>query len=286
MTRTRRLLISTSAMALAAAFAVAAAPPADAQERKSIRWATSSVGFLRLQGRGLDDQDRSRRRSAANTPSPSIPIRRPPRAMKATMDGNGEIGYTADVGMTRALCRRGRLQELHARPRRSWCTPGTPIRWSRSWPCRPRRPASSSAGSDFSGKPVFFTAGRLHELAELPAHLQGARLRVQARPDRPEDARPTRCRPAPSSASVAYTTAGALARVLLEGDRDPHGRQGDQSVPGRSRQAEGGGPRRRGGRSEEGLQQGRRRQDDPGRADPVRLQRARPTCRRTSSTRC
>ena len=67
-------------------------------------------------------------------------------AMKAAMDGNGEIGYTADIGMTRALRRRRRASRTTSRPRRSWCTPGTPIRWNRSWRCRLTKAAISSAG--------------------------------------------------------------------------------------------------------------------------------------------
>ena len=37
------LLVAASALALAAACTVALAPPADAQQRKSIRWAVASI---------------------------------------------------------------------------------------------------------------------------------------------------------------------------------------------------------------------------------------------------
>jgi len=43
-------------------------------------------------------------------------------AMKATMDGDGEIGYTADVGMTQILCREAGSRTTRRR-RGSWCTP-------------------------------------------------------------------------------------------------------------------------------------------------------------------
>ena len=64
--------------ALVAVFALAAITPADAQERKSIRWATSSTGSYGYKVAAqmvqvLEDA------LVANTPSPSIPIpRRPP----------------------------------------------------------------------------------------------------------------------------------------------------------------------------------------------------------------
>ena len=73
--------------------------PALAQERKSIRWATSSVdsygykvaaSMVKIAEEALGGQY-----TITVNPYPSTT-----GAMKATMDGDGEIGYTADVGMT------------------------------------------------------------------------------------------------------------------------------------------------------------------------------------------
>ena len=88
-----------SAMAVAAVFAVSAVEPAYAQERKSIRWATSSVdsygykvaaSMVKIAEDALGGQY-----TITVNPYPSTT-----GAMKATMEGDGEIGYTADVGMT------------------------------------------------------------------------------------------------------------------------------------------------------------------------------------------
>ncbi len=91
--------LAVSAAAVAAIFAVSAFAPASAQERKSIRWATSSVdsygykvaaSMVKIAEEALGGQY-----TVTVNPYPSTT-----GAMKATMDGDGEIGYTADVGMT------------------------------------------------------------------------------------------------------------------------------------------------------------------------------------------
>jgi TRAP-type uncharacterized transport system substrate-binding protein len=84
--------------AIVAVFAFAAITPADAQERKSIRWATSSTGsygykvaaqMVQVLEAALGGQY-----TVTVNPYPSTTA-----AMKAVMDGEAEIGYTADVGM-------------------------------------------------------------------------------------------------------------------------------------------------------------------------------------------
>ncbi len=54
--RKLNLTLMATVAALTGVFALSAVKPAEAQ-RKSIRWATSSVEFLRLPGRRFDDQD-------------------------------------------------------------------------------------------------------------------------------------------------------------------------------------------------------------------------------------
>jgi TRAP-type uncharacterized transport system substrate-binding protein len=91
------LLASTAAIAVL--IAASATQPADAQNRKSIRWATSSVdsygykiaaSMVKIAEEALGGEY-----TITVQPYPSTT-----GAMKAAMDGNGEIGYTADVGMT------------------------------------------------------------------------------------------------------------------------------------------------------------------------------------------
>src|SRR5512135_906366 len=79
-------------------FAFSAIAPAHAAERKSIRWATSSTGSYGYKVAAqmvkvLEDALGGTYTVTVN-PYPSTTA-----AMKATMDGDAEIGYTADVGM-------------------------------------------------------------------------------------------------------------------------------------------------------------------------------------------
>ena len=93
----RDFLFTLAASALIASFA-ATAPSATAQERKSIRWATSSVdsygykvaaSMTRMVEEALGGQY-----TVTVHPYPQTTM-----ATKEAMDGNAEIGYTADIGM-------------------------------------------------------------------------------------------------------------------------------------------------------------------------------------------
>src|SRR3990172_6369639 len=97
--------------ALAAVFALSAISPAYAAERKSIRWATSSTGSYGYKvaaqmTKVLEDALGGEYTVTVN-PYPSTTA-----AMKATMDGNGEIGYTADVGMTQVYNGTGAFKDF------------------------------------------------------------------------------------------------------------------------------------------------------------------------------
>ena len=94
------LTLAASAAAIAAMIAIPAIQPAEAQQRKSIRWATSSVdsyGYkvAAAMGKVLEDALGGEYTVTVN-PYPSTT-----GAMKAAMDGDGEIGYK--IG--RASCR-------------------------------------------------------------------------------------------------------------------------------------------------------------------------------------
>ena len=103
-------LYSFAASTAAIALMLAAAMPqrADAQERKSIRWTTSQVGsygytiaasMVKMAEQALGGQ----------YTITVQPYQSPTVAMKAVMNGEGEIAYTADIGMTQFQERVGPL---------------------------------------------------------------------------------------------------------------------------------------------------------------------------------
>ncbi len=141
--------------ALAAVFAFSAIDPAHAAERKSIRWATSSTGSYGYKvaaqmTKVLEDALGGEYTVTVN-PYPSTTA-----AMKATMDGNGEIGYTADVGMTQVYEGEGGFKDY--KPAKS--------KMVHTWYAYPMesfmavyapKAGQFKSWGDFSGKPVFFT---------------------------------------------------------------------------------------------------------------------------------
>lgn len=148
-------LFSASAAIVAAAFAISAIAPAQAQDRKSIRWATSNTGsygykvaasMVKILEDALDGQY-----TVTVNPYPSTT-----GAMKAAMDGNAEIGYTADVGMTQLYAGEGGFKDYKPSMSKMVHT------WY-SYPMESFMAApAAKAGEfkclkDFSGKPVFFT---------------------------------------------------------------------------------------------------------------------------------
>jgi TRAP transporter TAXI family solute receptor len=152
---TSRFGLSVSVLSVAALLAVAAIGPSHAQERKSIRWATSSVdsygykvaaAMVKIVEDALGGQY-----TVTVNPYPSTT-----GAMKAAMDGNGEIGYTADVGMTQLYAGEGGFKNYKAGK-------GMLVHTWYAYPMESFMATSvSEAGKykcwrDFSGKPVFFT---------------------------------------------------------------------------------------------------------------------------------
>jgi TRAP-type uncharacterized transport system substrate-binding protein len=128
----RAAIFLGAASAIAAVVAVSAPlPQAEAQQRKSLRWATSSVdsyGYkVAASMTKLVEDALGGEYTVTVNPYPQTTS-----ATKAAMEDNAEIGYTADIGMTQLY-------------RASWSTPGTRTRWNPSWPRRPRRFPSTSA---------------------------------------------------------------------------------------------------------------------------------------------
>ena len=149
------LAFSVFVAALAVVFALSAISTAEAQERKSIRWATSSTGSYGYKVAAsmvkiLEDALGGQYTVTVN-PYPSTT-----GAMKATMDGNAEIGYTADVGMTPLYAGEGAFKDF--KPAKSLMV--------HTWYAYPMESFMAvhaakadqfKSWKDFSGKPVFFT---------------------------------------------------------------------------------------------------------------------------------
>jgi len=130
-------------------------PPADAQQRKSIRWAVASIdtyGYkVAASVTKIIEEALGGEYTVTVNPYPSTTA-----AMKATMDGNGEIGYTADVGMAELYAGEGGFKNY---------TPAKP-KLVHTWYAYPMESFMAVSAKnadrykcwkDFSGKPVFFT---------------------------------------------------------------------------------------------------------------------------------
>jgi TRAP transporter TAXI family solute receptor len=197
--------IAVSVAAMATVFTLSTFQPADAQQRKSIRWSTSSVDSYGYKvaasmAKVLEDALGGEYTVTVN-PYPSTT-----GAMKAAMDGDGEIGYTADVGMTELYEGTGGFKGYNAGKGRL----------VHSWYAYPMEsfmavPASKAGDfkclKDLSGKPVFFTpAGFMNWLnfQRIYKALGYDFKHVQIDPKTQSDA----LQGGTIAGSVAYTTAG------------------------------------------------------------------------------
>ena len=200
-----RRLGAVVSVAVAVVFALTAIESANAQGRKSIRWATSSVdsygykvaaAMVKIVEEALGGEY-----TVTVNPYPSTT-----GAMKAAMDGTGEIGYTADVGMTQLYAGEGGFNNY---------TPAK-AKLVHAWYAYPMESfmatSAKDAGKykcwgDFSGKPVFFTtAGFMNWLnfQRIYKALGYQFKHVQIDPKTQSDA----LQSGTIIGSVAYTTAG------------------------------------------------------------------------------
>ncbi len=200
-----RALGAVVTVAVAAVFALTAIESANAQGRKSIRWATSSVdsygykvaaAMVKIAEDALGGEY-----TITVNPYPSTT-----GAMKAAMDGTGEIGYTADVGMTQLYAGEGGFKDYTA-------AKGKLVHAWYAYPMESFMATSAKdAGKykcwgDFSGKPVFYTtAGFMNWLnfQRIYKTLGYQFKHVQIDPKSQSDA----LQAGTISGSVAYTTAG------------------------------------------------------------------------------
>jgi TRAP transporter TAXI family solute receptor len=147
-------LLSASAATLAAALALSALQPAEAQ-RKSLRWTTSQVGSygytIAASMAKIVEQALGGEYTVTVQPYTS-----PTVAMKAVMNGEGEIAYTADIGMTQFHERVGGFKDFK---------PSKP-EIVHTWYAYPMESLMATSAKqvdnfkcwkDFSGKPVFYT---------------------------------------------------------------------------------------------------------------------------------
>jgi TRAP transporter TAXI family solute receptor len=145
-----------AATAVAAVLAVAALmPPAEAQQRKSLRWSTAQVGSYGYTVAATMAKVLEQALGGEYTVTVQ-PYQSPTVSMKAVMTGEGEIAYTADIGMTEFAQRTGPFKDF---------TPTKP-ELVHTWYAYPMETmlATSVKGADtfkcwkdFSGKPVYFS---------------------------------------------------------------------------------------------------------------------------------
>ena len=214
-TRKLNLTLMATAAALVGVFALSAVKPAEAQ-RKSIRWATSSVdsygyrvaaSMVKVVEEALGGQY-----TITVNPYPSTTA-----AMKAAMDGNGEIGYTADIGMAQLYAGEGGFKSYK---------PGKG-RLVHAWYAYPMESFMATSAklapqfkcwSDFGNQPVFYTTAGFMNFANFMriSKALGYKARhVQIDPKTQSDA----LQSGTIVGAVAYTTAErSLATYWKETD--------------------------------------------------------------------
>jgi hypothetical protein len=153
--RNSHLRIAAGAVAVAAALAATVPATAQAQERKSLRWTTTQPGSygytIAASMAKLAEQALGGEYTVTVHPYAS-----PTVAMKAVMDGNGEIAYTADIGMTQFHERVGGFKDYAPK------APELVHTWY-SYPMESMMAVAAKDADkfrcwkDLSGKPVFYT---------------------------------------------------------------------------------------------------------------------------------
>ena len=146
-----------AASAVAALLAVTTLVPAtaDAQQRKSLRWTTSQVGSYGYTIAASMAKIVEQALGGEYTVTVQ-PYQSPTVAMKAVMDGEGEIAYTADIGMTQFQERVGPFKDYKP------AKPEIVHTWY-AYPMESMMATSAKEADkfkcwkDFSGKPVYFT---------------------------------------------------------------------------------------------------------------------------------
>ena len=155
---TKRKLACVSAVSMltvAAVLTLATVQPADAQQRKSLRWTTSQVGSYGYTVAASMAKITEQALGGEYTVTVQ-PYTSPTVAMKAVMNGEGEIAYTADIGMSEFRERVGGFKDFKP----------TKPELVHTWYAYPmesmmatsaKEAAKYKCWKDFSGKPVYYT---------------------------------------------------------------------------------------------------------------------------------
>ena len=153
--RKRGAILHGAASAIVAVFAVSALPSAEAQERKSLRWSTAQVGSYGYTIAASMAKVLEQALGGEYTVTVQ-PYQSPTVSMKATMDGDAEIAYVADIGMTQFQERVGPFKDYKP----------TKPELVHTWYAYPMESMMATSAKeadkfkcwkDFSGKPVYFT---------------------------------------------------------------------------------------------------------------------------------
>jgi uncharacterized protein len=151
----KKWTFAVAASAAVAVLSLTAMPAADAQERKSIRWSTAQVGSYGYTIAASMAKVLEQALGGEYTVTVA-PYQSPTVSMKATMDGDAEIAYVADIGMTQFQERVGPFKDYkpakpelvhtwYAYPMESMMA--TTVKGAEQYKC----------WKDFAGKPVYFT---------------------------------------------------------------------------------------------------------------------------------
>ncbi len=261
---------TASAAVIAAIVAASALAPAEAQQRKSIRWTTAQVGTygytIAASMAKIVEQALGGEYTVTVQPYTS-----PTVAMKAVMNGEGEIAYTADIGMTQFQERVGGFKDFKP----------TKPELVHTWYAYPMESMLATSAKeadkfkcwkDFSGKPVFYAQAGVQNWLNwqriykaLGYDFKHVQIDLKSNADALEAGTIV--------GSATYTTAGrSLAAYWKETEirmdikvvnpcPDEIAKLKAAGLAVAERQCEG------------RVHQGRRPHDAHGRADPVRLQR-------------
>ena len=258
--------------ALTGVFALSAVKPAEAQ-RKSIRWATSSVdsyGYkVAASMTKMIEEALGGEYTVTVNPYPQTTS-----AGKAAMDGNAEVGYTADIGMREIYDAHRRLPELHRQPR------GKLVHTWYAYPMESfmattvARADKMKCLKDFDGQPVFYTpAGFMNWLnfQRMFKTLGYGFKHVQIDPKTQSDA----LQAGTIVGSVAYTVSGASLAPYWKETEIRMDTRVVNPCPDEVAKLKGAGLQVVSLDPKAAFSQERGRQRNPRRADPVRLQRPR-----------
>jgi len=148
-------IFSVLVVALVAVFAFSAIDPANAQERKPMRWATAAVGSYGYMVAASMSRIFEKALGGEYTVTVQ-PYTSPTVAMKAVMDGTAEISYTADIGIGEFHQRVGGFKDYKPK------MPELVHTWY-AYPMESMMAVTAKHADkfkcwrDFSGKPVFYT---------------------------------------------------------------------------------------------------------------------------------